>query len=658
MPPRSAGKPPPTRGSNNPPPQSPTPPPSEAPRRTPSPPHWPIRLLSFLFGLLAVIWARGSLNVDASASSSPPSSSSAQDSSNSSKSQSIPPAAAEAGIYCYQTFRASATSPVERDWCFEVLPGGVFGRVGPADELRATAVEKDVVTIRKGHVLPGLWDAHGHVLQFGEYLHSADLFGSNSIGEVRRRLRRYVDAHPDAGATKESWARGVGWDQMLLLDGKMPTAEMLEEDEVLKGRYWMLDRVDVHCVWVSKAVLGLIPEEKLREDVPGGEIVREPGYGVFCDNAMELVMSLWPRPGKDKRREFVKAAMRELNKVGIVGVHDAGVVPEDVKMLEELVGEGEVTVRVYAMLECPERNTFCGDAAPYIADTESSMLTVRSVKLFGDGALGSWGSAMLEPYADRPDTSGSLLVNASTLSSLAQRWSAAGYQVNIHAIGDLANQLAIDALESALRSLCPDNVNDLKPCQSRHRFRIEHAQIIHPADQLRLAALGIIPSIQPTHATSDMSYAVLRLGKPRLESSAYRMKSLLLNHGLTLALGSDFPVEPPDPFQGIYAAVTRRNPHTGKAPPGFEEGWYREEEGLTLEQALEGFTRGAAWAGFMEDKAGEIGEGRWADWVVLEEEVGGVGEEGWRRVRVVETWVAGRRVFVREEEEGKGREDL
>lgn len=260
-----------------------------------------------------------------------------------------------------------------------------------------------------------------------------------------------------------------------------------------------------------------------------------------------------------------------------------------------------------------------------------------------DGALGSWGSAMIDPYTDRPDTTGSLLANASTLTSLTRSWAAAGYQVNIHAIGDLANRLAIDAMEAALADLCPED--GLLACQvAEHRFRIEHAQIIHPDDQTRMFELGIIPSIQPTHATSDSGYAGLRLGEERVRTEAYRMKSVW---GLGPVLGSDFPVEPANPFGGIYAAVTRRRPDTGVAgPPGSGEGWCTEEA-LDLERAIHGFTVAPARGAFLEEKAGRIEMGLWADWIVLDERLEDMDVDEIRRVRVRETWVGGRRVFKR-----------
>ncbi|KAK3995773.1 putative amidohydrolase YtcJ [Cladorrhinum sp. PSN332] len=503
-----------------------------------------------------------------------------------------------------------------------------------------------------GHAIPGLWDGHGHLIQYGEFLHSVDLFGSTSFEEARERIKKYLATHPDVG-TRNEWIRGVGWDQGVL--GGMPTAEILEGDEDLKGKYVMLDRVDVHCTWVSKAVLDLLGGD-IPDDVEGGEIVRDPGMGVFCDNAMDLVMGVWNKPGRERRREWVKSAMAELNKAGLVGMHDAGVLPEDVGMYEEMVGKEEWSVRVYAMYECPERNTFCPELVEKV-ETEDGMLKVRSVKLFADGALGSWGSAMLLPYSDKPETSGSLLVNASTLTTLARQWSKAGYQVNIHAIGDRANRYAIDALEAGLRGLCPWD-KPMKECMEERLFRIEHAQIIHPDDQERMHALGIIPSIQPTHATSDMAYAEKRLGEERTRTEAYRMRSLL---DLNPILGSDFPVEPPNPFEGIYAAMTRRSPHTGVGPPGHEKGWHTEEA-LSLDQALNGFTRAPARGGFYGTTAGVIEEGAFADWVVLDQDITGVQDmENLRKLKVGETWVGGRRVYARgekEEKEEKAKEDL
>ncbi len=254
---------------------------------------------------------------------------------------------------------------------------------------------------------------------------------------------------------------------------------------------------------------------------------------------------------------------------------------------------------------------------------------------------------MLEPYADDPSTTGSLLIDETALAAVTKQWAAAGFQVNIHAIGDRANRAAIDAFEAALRQECGPSAN-LATCEHNRRFRIEHAQIITPEDQQRLHSLRVIPSIQPTHATSDMRYAAARLGAERTSRAAYRMRSFL---DLQPVLGSDFPVEPPNPFHGMYAAVARKSPATGL---GRDEdggkGWHTEEA-LTLEQALWGFTGAPAHGGFLEGKAGQIREGAYADWVVLDEPFDGQGfdVESLRTLKVRETWVAGKRVYKRDD---------
>ncbi len=258
---------------------------------------------------------------------------------------------------------------------------------------------------------------------------------------------------------------------------------------------------------------------------------------------------------------------------------------------------------------------------------------------------------MLEPYSDHPSSSGSLLINGTALTAVAKSWAAAGFQVNIHAIGDRANRNVVDALEAALIQEChSSSASSLKHCQqTTHRFRIEHSQIIHPDDQARMHALGLIPSIQPTHATSDMAYAESRLGPHRTATEAYKMRSFL---NILPLLGSDFPVEPPNPFEGMYAAVTRKSPHTGKGRAGDEDGWLTEET-LTLDQALWGFTGASAHGAFLDGKAGQIREGGFADWVVLDEPLEGMDVEGLRSLKVRETWVAGRRVYSRNENPGK-----
>lgn len=274
--------------------------------------------------------------------------------------------------YCYDSI--TTLSDQTNANCFTVT-GGKFSRVfeNRADEFLHS---RDVVR-NSGVVIPGLWDGHGHILGYGELLQTVDLFGSKSLDDASDRIKKYLTTHPTEG-TKEEWIRGNGWDQAAF--GRMPVAQDFEADPALKGRYIMLNRVDSHCVWVSQAVLDLLPDPIPK--VPGGEVITNPGKGVFCDNAMDLVQAHWPKPSKAKRAQFLRAALKELHKVGLVGVHDASVLPSTVGLFEDLIANNEWTLRVYAMLECPQRNTFCPEVAKKI-QREDGLLTVRSVKLFG-----------------------------------------------------------------------------------------------------------------------------------------------------------------------------------------------------------------------------------------------------------------------------------
>ncbi|KAH8815530.1 amidohydrolase family-domain-containing protein [Xylogone sp. PMI_703] len=538
--------------------------------------------------------------------------------------------------------------------CFRV-ENGLFTEIFTEKPSLSSGAEQ--ISYLDGFVLPGIIESHGHMLQYGEMLESVPLYGVQNIEEARSRIKTFLKHHEGEGyGQRDKWIRGIGWDQAFF-GGVMPTADQLSQDSELKDLYMMLDRVDVHCVWVSTPVLSLMPTP-LPESPPGGVVVTDPGPGVFCDNAMdEIIFPLAPKPSISQRTRWFKLAMEELNKVGIVGVGDAGMRPADVQILESLALNGELTTRISVMLECKERNTFCPEEilGLKLLYSPSGMggdtLKLGGVKLFADGALGSWGAALLEPYTDKPEISGTMLINETDLTRVTKQWFDAGFQVNIHAIGDRANRAAVDAFEAALGPDC-------NACNSERRLRIEHAQIIHPDDQKRIARMGIIPSIQPTHATSDMAYALDRLGPERLSNSAYRMASFFpkASNGSASSsssaenpfpgpvLGSDFPVEPPNPFHGMYAAVTRLNPATGTSPAG-EGGWHPEQK-LSVEQALKGFTKNGAYGWIRDDKAGTIEVGKWADWVVVDRDIfQDESGKGLRDVVVRETWVGGRRVY-------------
>ncbi|KAH7317692.1 amidohydrolase family-domain-containing protein [Rhexocercosporidium sp. MPI-PUGE-AT-0058] len=565
-------------------------------------------------------------------------------------------------LYCLSNPASSSITTLNTSLphaqCFRVQDG-LFAEV-----LAEVPTGRDEeIAFLDGYVLPGIIESHGHILQYGEMLESVSLYGADSMEEVRNRIKTFLETHKGQEyGSREKWIRGIGWDQAFF-GGVMPTAKELAEDPALADLYIMLDRVDVHCVLTSQKVLDLLLKP-LPEAPPGGVIVTDPGPGVFCDNAMDVIVyPVAPKPDVAQKTRWFKTAFAELNKVGIIGVGDAGMRPEDVAILESLAEKGELTLRINVMLECAERNTYCPNEtkdlklldAPTTEGMGGSTLMLGGVKLFADGALGSWGAALLEPYSDKDDTSGTMLINETELTTVVNKWFNAGFQVNIHAIGDRANRAAVDAFENVLGSDC-DGCNEAK------RLRIEHAQIIHPDDQKRIAKMGIIPSIQPTHATSDMAYALDRLGNERTSHSAYRMASLFPSKSISKTskypgpvLGSDFPVEPPSPFEGMYAAVTRLNPHTGTSPAG-PQGWHPEES-LTVEQAVLGFTRNAAYGWFKEGKAGAIEVGNWADWIVLDRNVWP--DETGRSLRdvvVKETWMGGRRVFPPPSDSAVGRE--
>lgn len=442
----------------------------------------------------------------------------------------------------------------------------------------------------------------------------------------------------------------------------MPTAADLESP-LLTGRYMMLDRVDGHCAWISSAVVALLPHP-LPAHIPGGVILGDGS--ILCDNAMDLAYDVFPDKilSKEKIVSHMNAAMLELNKVGVVGVHDAGLrkwIVEGIRWMNE---EGLLSVRVNAMLECPIRNSFCSGEGDNGVDSvmgksDNGMLSVLGVKLYADGALGSWGAAMLEPYIDKPETSGTLVINRTALHRVIDQWYSAGYQVSVHCIGDQANHMVIQTYKELL------SAEPFSPPNQSRRLRVEHAQIITPEDQLVLEHFGIIPSIQPTHATSDAAYAEARLGKHRLSTRAYRMKSLY-DRGLPVVLGSDFPIESHDPRYGIYAAVTRRNPYSEEDTMVPSSSPFYPEEKITVRQALEGFIKNPAYAMWAEADTGDIAAGKWADWVVVRyADANGGGatggskslgsrfwEQEWldqggdvRKLEVLETWVAGRKVY-------------
>lgn len=475
-------------------------------------------------------------------------------------------------------------------------------------------------------LLPGLIDAHGHVFDLGFQSVRIGLVDSPSLAAAQAAIRRYGQAHPHL-----SWLQGGGWNQVIWRTGRFPTAAEL--DAAVADRPVVLERVDGHAVWVNTAALKSAGITRDTVDPDGGRIERDAAgspSGVLVDNAMNLVWNVVPPPTDDERRAALQAALGALNAVGLTGAGDAGVTAQQLALYREAADRHRLTVRIYAMIYEDGGTAFdtllpAGPLVGYGADT----LSVRAVKLVADGALGSRGAAMLTPYADAPGERGLLRYSDAVLEAKITQALKSGFQVNVHAIGDAANRQVLNAFERAYQAVGGETL----------RNRIEHAQIVSLEDIPRFKTLNLIASMQPTHATSDMNMAEARIGPARLQG-AYAWRTFL-TQGTRIAGGSDFPVESPNPFFGLYSAVTRQD-HAGK-PPG---GWV-PEQALTLTEALRAFTLDAAYAQHQEKTLGSLEPGKWADFVLVDRDLFSITQRDLWRTQVLETWVGGRRVYAR-----------
>ncbi|KAF9526004.1 amidohydrolase 3 [Crepidotus variabilis] len=421
----------------------------------------------------------------------------------------------------------------------------------------------------------------------------------------------------------------MGWDQTKWAESNFPIAADLDNDPILKGRLIYLIRVDGHASWTSPAVLDLI--ENLPETVEGGSIIRgDDGKptGVFVDNAMKLV----PLPpwSDEEVQGFFDRTMKEALSYGLTSIHDADVELDHVNFFKKAAEHGTLPLRLYVMGRGP--GEYWGDRlSPLKNYGKDKRLNFRSVKFMADGALGSWGAALLEPYSDKPDENGQLLASPETFKDVINKYWRDGWQTNIHCIGDRANDVILDIFEDILERQ-GGNVTEWRP-------RIEHAQIFTLADLERIGRFGVIASVQPTHATSDMGYAESRLGPERIKG-AYAYQTLLrVSPQGVLPLGSDFPIEGVNPLLGFYAAVTRLSV-SGTSPHG-PGGWFPEEK-LTREQALKGMTLDAAYSSFAENDIGSLIPGKKADFVVFDRDIMTVPESEILQAKVVATVIDGK----------------
>jgi predicted amidohydrolase YtcJ len=466
-------------------------------------------------------------------------------------------------------------------------------------------------------VVPGLCDAHGHVMGLGASLRDLNLVGTKSYEEVIAAVATRAKKLPPG-----SWIVGRGWDQNDWADQAFPTHRALSQ--AVPNHPVFLSRVDGHAALVNRSAMEAARLDSRASDPPGGHLHRDENglTGVLVDAAMDLVRP--PAPTRQEMRELLLAGMQACAAAGLTAVHDAGVSSAMLSVYEELAQAGQMPIRVYAMLENSPQTLAAELPKGLRLGLGSGFLTVRSIKAYMDGALGSRGALLLHPYHDAPQTRGLQLMAQEDLARLLETAMRAGFQVNTHAIGDGANHLLLQQIGQSWERLGrPGNL----------RFRVEHAQILAAADMPLFTRYGIIPSMQPTHCSSDMPWAPDRLGPQRIQG-AYAWRSLR-ELGLPLALGSDFPVEDVSPLLGIYAAITSKD-RSGNPPEGF-----RPDQVLSREEALLGFTKWAAYAAFQEDVLGALAPGMLADFTVVDRDLLTAPAESILQTRILMTVVDG-----------------
>ena len=471
-------------------------------------------------------------------------------------------------------------------------------------------------------LIPGIIDAHGHVSSLGFTLLSVDVRGLESAQQTAEKVANYAAQQPQL-----QWIKGRGWNQVLWPQQQFPNAALL--DQFIDDRPVWLTRVDGHAGWANSAAMKAAGIDANSVSPAGGEILRDAKgnpTGLFVDNAMDLINQAVPSPTVEEITLALDTVSKHLLSLGITSTHDAGVSATEHALYRELADNDALQVRLYGMISSTDPELEEILAAGHSLGS-NDMYSARSIKIYTDGALGSRGAALLAPYEDRPDHSGLLLTSAEQLRKLFSLAIGADFQVAIHAIGDKGNRIALDEIEHAYNTV-----------GGRHlRHRIEHSQVVALSDIPRFKSLEVIPSMQPTHATSDMNMAEDRIGAERLKG-AYAWRSFL-DQGSRVVSGSDFPVELAAPFDGIHAAVTRQN--KANQPKG---GWIAEEA-MSIKETMRSFSIDAAWAAHQEDKLGGLTPGKWADFILLDQDIYHIAPEDLWKTQVLETWLAGKQVF-------------
>ncbi|MDF7821009.1 amidohydrolase family protein [Runella sp. MFBS21] len=513
-----------------------------------------------------------------------------------------------ATIYTVDSTFSKATALAVKD--------GKFALVGDSATVFSQYTVDSVINAEGKALYPGLYDAHAHFYGLGQMLDQADLVDTQSAEEVVERLKKYQAAHPD-----RVWIIGRGWDQNDWAVKKFPTKEIL--DKAFPNNPVYLTRIDGHAAWVNSKALQL-GKITAATKVEGGAIPLHNGQptGILVDNAMRLARTANPQPTPEETKNILLKAQEVCFSYGLTNVGDAGLSPELIDIIDDLQKKGQLKIRLYPMVSISQENVDkMLKKGVYVTDR----LNVRSFKIYADGALGSRGACLLQPYADAPETTGFLLMSPSELENYIKQIANSDFQANTHCIGDSANRLMLNLYTKYLKG------------KNDRRWRIEHAQIVDAADVPTFGNFNILPSVQPTHATSDMYWAGERLGKAR-EKNGYAFQALFQQNG-KITFGTDFPVEAVSPFYTFHSAVYRQD------AKGFPSGGYQMEGALSREQTLRGMTIWAAYGNFEENKLGSIEVGKAADFIILEKDLMTAPAAQLRDIKVWKTFVGGEKVF-------------
>jgi len=493
---------------------------------------------------------------------------------------------------------------------------GKIVATGKTSDLQSKYEAKEALDAQGKFIYPGFIDAHAHFVGYGQSLFTVDLHDSKSIDEVVQRVRAFDSAHPG-----EPWILGRGWDQNKFPGKTFPTNDEL--NNLFPDKPVLLERVDGHASIANNKAFDLAGV-KAGDKISGGEIETKNGRltGILIDNAVDLVAAKVPSPTPSKLKEALMEAQRNCFAVGLTTIDDCGVSHETLSFLDSLQKTGDLKMRLYAMLSDAKANY---DFAFQRGKIKTDRLHVCGFKVYADGALGSRGACLLQPYSDKPGWSGFLLSSQQHFDSVAKLIYDRGWQMCTHAIGDSGNRAMLTVYGKYLKGK-----NDL-------RWRIEHAQVINENDFKLFGEYNIVPSVQPTHATSDMYWAADRLGPERVKG-AYAFKQLLEQNGW-IPLGTDFPVEDISPFKTFYAAVVRKD------AKGWPANGFQMENALTREDGLRGMTIWAAQANFEEKEKGSLEKGKFADFIILDNDLMKEAPGRLLQIKVLKTFVGGEKVY-------------